>query len=90
MNIFALASQQQETIKSFFTTDFDIKKKVSCNTFYDLSEKASKNVITCTICTDLIELVDEQILANSTIEQVNITLTLQDYSPFKKKLPGYL
>jgi len=35
-----------------------------------ISEKAPKNPITCIICTDLIELVDEQLTANGTIDQV--------------------
>lgn len=44
--------------------------------FILFSEKAPRNPITCVICTDLIELADEQLLANSTIEQVQRLLNL--------------
>jgi hypothetical protein len=38
---------------------------------FSSTEVAPKNPITCTICVDLIELADEAILSNSTIEQVS-------------------
>ena len=44
--------------------------------FFSPTEVAPKNVITCTICVDLVKLADEAILSNSTIEQVRAWLSI--------------
>merc|ERR1712077_7527 len=65
MGVHSICSRQDFRMKSLLFAVFATTLAI-----YALAAPEPKNVITCTICTDLVTILDETITSNSTIEQV--------------------
>merc|ERR1712073_270805 len=61
---------RQDTQKSYTMKSFLIAALAATLLVQTFAEPEPKNVITCTICTDLIQILDDSITDQSTVEQV--------------------